>query len=132
MHEGGLMGADIYTYNFKGEQIAFFRDSYNTSSLFGIINETLQWEDKSKELSWWRSADETDEGHVKISTIQHLHDRLEEALVLLCDGRAWKRGYRSGAQLLMIEKDEELKRLVELLTQLRLAQVNGNYMIWSV
>jgi len=53
------MGADIYLKSTKG----YFRDSYNDSSLFGVLG-----------LSWWRMADK---GSIDSNGLMQVPDMVE-------------------------------------------------------
>lgn len=120
------MGAVLRTFSPSGIETAYFADSYNNMGLFPLINTTiepvpaLQWDDVQYL-----------EGEVAtIASIQLMHDRLEEALIALMSVGTWKRP--NMVPLSIAGKEQELCRLVELMTQLRLAQLPGYKMTWSV
>lgn len=126
------MGAELSTKNQLGNEIAYFRDSGVTTSVLAIINNTLGWTGSLKELSWSDIATESEDeqGHVKMSILMYFHDQLEQAFIEALQVPQWKRP--NGAPLTEYERQQEIARLVELMTQVRLAQKQGNYMIWSV
>ena len=126
------MRADLYTKNSFGNEVAYFRDSYNNTSLLATINNVLGWTGSLKALSWSDIATESEDeqGHVKMSVLMYFHDQLEQAFIEALQVPQWKRP--NGAPLTEHERQLEIARLVELMTQVRLAQKTGNYMIWSV
>ena len=127
------MGADLYFVTQEGERVGYFRDSYNPTSLFGVLTGTLKvnW-------SWWMLAENKELFPVKddytmdADSALRFHDMLIEALVGLTTHKGdWIQNYDERI-LMPGEKQEYLARLVELLILLRTAYQRNWRVEWSV
>ena len=128
------MGADLYFETLEGERVGYFRDSYNATSLFGVLNGTL----KTKQWSWWMLTENRelfpvqDDYTMEAEYALRFHDMLVEALVgLTTTEDDWIQSYDEHI-LMPGERQEYLARLVELLILLRKTYQNNWRVEWSV
>jgi hypothetical protein len=127
------MNAELKLTDTEGTLLKSFIDPYTVHSLFGMINETLGWNDTARELSWWAEAPKDPDNLTQSwKCADQLRTHLEEALVQLTQTQGWKRGYGSGANLTLVEREHCLRELVRLLGILTEGQRNDRLLIWSV